>query len=214
MWQIVRTFPLMLLVLAIPIVPFLFFGEAFEIELQSYLRQDASESDLRLIVVALLSVDIFLPVPSSVISTVSGWRLGWLQGTLATWIGMTIGAIVGYLFALWLGPRFAGWFCRGDDLEGMKVLMRRFGPSVLVMTRAIPVFAEASVLLAGLHQLAFKRFFLSIVISNLMIALIYCSLGDLAAKYQWLAVAAGVSIGLPLLLAAISQRLVSLDSGD
>ncbi len=138
---------------------FLFFGEAFEIELQSYLGQDASESDLRLIVVALLSVDIFLPVPSSVISTVSGWRLGWLQGTLATWIGMTIGAIIGYLFALWLGPRFAGWFCPGDDLEGMKVLMRRFGPSVLVMTRAIPVFAEASVLMAGLHQLAFKRFF-------------------------------------------------------
>ena len=47
-----------------------------------------------------------------------------------------------------------------------------------------------------------------------MIALIYCSLADLAAKYQWLAVAAGVLIGLPLLLAAISQRLVSLDSGD
>ena len=113
------------LVLAIPIVPFLFFGEAFEIELQSYLGQDASESDLRLIVVALLSVDIFLPVPSSVISTVSGWRLGWLQGTLATWIGMTIGAIVGYLFALWLGPRFAGWFCRGDDLEGMKIQARQ-----------------------------------------------------------------------------------------
>lgn len=94
----------------------------------------------------------------------------------------------------------------------MKDLMNHYGPSVLILGRALPVFAEASVLMAGIHRLSWKRFFLPVVVSNFIIAMVYSSLGDLAAKYQWLAAAVGVSIGLPLLMAAITKNL--LGKGD
>jgi len=209
MWRLIRTFPLMMLVLAVPIVPFVFFGEMIEQVLRSNLASESDSTKVSLLIVVLLSTDIFLPIPSSVISTMSGWRLGWLTGTLVTWIGMTLGALAGYYLAWCFGSRFSKWFCRSDDLEAMQGLMSRFGPSVLIIGRAIPVFAEASVLMAGIHQLTWRRFFLPIVFSNFVIAVIYSSLGDLAARYQWLAAAVGVSIGIPVFLAAITRNLLS-----
>lgn len=212
MWQLLRTFPLMLAILAVPILPFVLFGDVIEQSLKESLDQDADTSTVSVVIVVLLSTDVFLPVPSSVLSTISGWRLGWFAGTLVTWLGMTIGAAAGYHLAWRLGPKFSSWFCRSDDLNQMKDLMNHYGPSVLILGRALPVFAEASVLMAGIHRLSWKRFFLPVVVSNFIIAMVYSSLGDLAAKYQWLAAAVGVSIGLPLLMAAITKNL--LGKGD
>ena len=76
MWQLLRTFPLMLAVLAVPIIPFMIWGESIENEIHEYLGKEANPFVAGLCIVILLSSDVFLPIPSSVLSTVSGWRLG------------------------------------------------------------------------------------------------------------------------------------------
>lgn len=205
--ELFRTFPLMCVVLLVPVIPFLFFGG----EMDQWLRGLASDppppSATFVLVVGLLATDILLPIPSSLVSTMSGWQLGWPLGTLATWLGMTLGASIGFGLARRFGRPFALWFSRGEDLDQMRQVSDRFGPTVLVLTRAMPVFAEASVLIAGIHSLAWRRFLPAVVLSNLGIAIAYAALGDYAEQHQWLPLALGVAIALPVLVAAFAKRL-------
>ena len=148
----------MCLVLLVPVLPFVLFGGQFEDWLQAVAEDPPSIPVTMALVIGLLSTDILLPIPSSVISTLSGWQLGWWLGTLATWIGMNLGAIIGFAMARRWGKPFAVWFSKEEDLERMRIVSDRYGPFVLVLTRAMPVFAEATVLIAGIHQLAWRRF--------------------------------------------------------
>jgi 3-dehydroquinate synthase len=88
------------------------------------------------------------------------------------------------------------------DLERLDDLTRQYGAVVLVVTRALPLLAEASVLLVGIHRLPWWRFWPPVLLSNLGIALAYAFFGEVAARNQWLPIALGVSLGLPVLLGA------------
>ena len=198
----------MCLVLLVPVLPFVLFGGQFEDWLQAVAEDPPSIPVTMALVIGLLSTDILLPIPSSVISTLSGWQLGWWLGTLATWIGMNLGAIIGFAMARRWGKPFAVWFSKEEDLERMRIVSDRYGPFVLVLTRAMPVFAEATVLIAGIHQLAWRRFLPAVIFSNLGIALAYSAFGDYAEQHQWLPLALGIAIAIPVMVAAVAQRLM------
>lgn len=208
MRELFRTLPLMCVVILVPVLPFLFFGGQFENWLRGVADDPPSTAATMALVVGLLSTDILLPIPSSVISTLSGWQLGWWKGTLATWLGMNIGAIVGFALARRWGQPFALWFSKAEDLDRMRDVSDRYGPFVLVLTRAMPVFAEASVLISGIHQLAWRRFLPAVLFSNLGIAVAYSAFGDYAEQHQWLPLALGIAVAVPILVAAIAQRLL------
>ena len=210
MRELFRTLPLMCGVLLIPIIPFLFFGQRLENWLQGMAEHPPSDLAVATWVIGLLSTDILLPIPSSVISTMSGWQLGWWRGTLATWTGMTIGAAVGFALARRWGHRIALWFSKPEDLVQARDLSNRFGPLILVITRGMPVFAEASVLMAGIHGLSWRKFFPAVVLSNLGIAVAYSVFGDYAEKNQWLPLALGIAVAVPILVAAVGQRLLGV----
>ena len=72
-------------VLLVPVLPFLLFGGQFDDWLRGLEEDPPSATATAALVVGLLAGDILLPIPSSVISTLSGWQLGWWRGTLATW---------------------------------------------------------------------------------------------------------------------------------
>ena len=93
-----------------------------------------------------------------------------------------------------------------EELQRIEQLSRRYGPSVLVVTRALPVFAEASVLLVGIERLAWRRFLPPVLLSNLGIALAYSAFGDFAAGHPWLPLALGISLALPLPLALFARH--------
>lgn len=206
MRELFRTFPLMCVVLLVPIIPFLFFGSQLEHWLRNIAEDPPSQWATAGLVVGLLSTDILLPIPSSVISTLSGVQLGWWKGTLSTWLGMNLGATIGFALARKWGHRFAAWFSKPQDLERMRPISDRYGPMVLVLTRALPVFAEASVLISGIHRLSWRRFLVPVVFSNLGIALGYAAFGDYANQNQSLALALGFSVAAPVLVAALARR--------
>ncbi|NND97696.1 MAG: TVP38/TMEM64 family protein [Pirellulaceae bacterium] len=206
MRELFRTLPLMCAVLLIPILPFLFFGGQVDDWLRGLAEDPPAPTATFALIVGLLATDILLPIPSSVISTLSGWQLGWFWGTVATWVGMNLGAVIGFALARRYGQPFAAWFSKPGDLERMMQISDRYGPTVLVLTRAMPVFAEASVLIAGIHQLSWRRFIPAIALSNLGIAIAYSVFGDFAQRHQWLPLALGVSIAVPVLVAAIAKR--------
>ncbi len=193
-------------VLLIPIVPFLLWGEQIEQWVRDWSERPGSKLMTAGLVVATLGTDVFLPIPSSFVSTLAGARLGTVLATGASWIGMTVGATLGFAIARTWGRPLAERFSSADELNHMQQLSDRLGPSVLVFTRALPVLAEAAVLLAGVHRLTWRRFLPPVVLSNLGIAWAYSAFGSFAEQNQWIAPALGISIALPLVLMAAARR--------
>lgn len=208
MRELLRTFPLMCAVLLIPILPFLAFGGQLADWLRGLSENPPAPVASFALVVALLSTDILLPIPSSVISTLSGWQLGWWWGGLATWCGMNLGAAAGFFVARIWGQPLALWFTREADLERARELNEQYGPALLVVTRAMPVLAEASVLMAGVHGMTWRRFLPAIALSNLGIAVAYAGFGDYAEQRQWLPFALGVAVAIPVVIASAGRWLL------
>lgn len=198
--------PLMAFVLLVPVLPFLLFGAQVEVWLRGFAAHPPAPGTTAAVIIGILATDILLPVPSSVISTLSGWQLGWWRGTMATWVGMNLGAILGFALARRWGRSLALRFSKEADLQRVREASDVYGPAVLVLTRAVPVLAEASVLLTGIHRLAWRRFLPAVLLSNLGIALAYAAFGNYAQQHQWLPLALGVSIAVPVLVAAAAQR--------
>lgn len=87
------------LTLAIPVTGFLIFGDEFEQGIGEAVRNFESSQQLFVAIVAVLAVDLFLPVPSSVVLTYGGMSLGILPATAAGCLGLLISSEIGY----WLG---------------------------------------------------------------------------------------------------------------
>lgn len=193
-------------VLLVPVLPFLAFGSQMESWIGRWRDKPPPPSATAGIVVGLLSTDIFLPIPSSVVSTLGGWQLGWLGGTAASWLGMSLGAVFGFALARRWGRPLALRFATPDDLARMESLTARYGPGILAFARGVPVLAEASVLLVGVNRLSWGRFLVPVLLSNLGVALAYSAFGEFAERHQWMPLALGISIALPVLLATVARR--------
>jgi uncharacterized membrane protein YdjX (TVP38/TMEM64 family) len=202
MWQFIRPMLPMVVILAIPIVPFLLFGEQLEARLQRWRDEPPAAHWVALTVIGLLASDIFLPVPSSVVCAIAGNQLGTWLGTLVTWMGMNLGAILGFLLAKSCGAAVAGWFSRESDLQRAGTMAERFGPPLLALARGVPVLAEATVLWMGLHGLSWRAFLPPVLLSNLALALVYCAIGDFAG----LAIALAASVAIPVALAIVARN--------
>jgi uncharacterized membrane protein YdjX (TVP38/TMEM64 family) len=206
--ELLRPMLPMIVVLAVPIVPFLIFGqEGMERALHEWRENPPLPMIVAAAVVGLLATDIFLPIPSSLVSTLAGWQLGAVGGTAASWVGMTLGAAIGFALARWFGQPAVAWLTRADDLARTRLLAERFGPALLVLGRGVPILAEATVLLLGMHGMSWRRFLPPVLLANLGLALAYSVFGQIAERYQWLPLALAIAIALPVLMIAAFRAL-------
>jgi uncharacterized membrane protein YdjX (TVP38/TMEM64 family) len=197
---------ILVVVLLVPILPFLSFGSSLETAIRRSFEREAALPVVAVSVVGLLATDIFLPIPSSFVSTVGGAALGTWAGTVASWLGLTLGAMLGFALARWAGPPLARRFASEEDLSRMQRMTGKSGPLVLVLARAVPVLAEASVLLLGATGLSWRRFLPPVAAANFGVALAYSALGDLARRFEMLPMVLAVSIALPVLAAGLVRK--------
>lgn len=204
--NVLRPLLLLTIVLMVPIVPFLVWGQQLEPWITHWAADSTDRLPLAMGVFGLLSTDVLLPIPSSFLSTLGGARLGWWLGTLVSWGGMTLGACVGFGVARRWGRPLALRLSRAEDLAAMDSAVAEWGIAVLVLARAVPVVAEASVLLVGVNGWSWRRFLPPVLASNLGIALAYSAFGEWASRHAWLPLALGVSVALPILIAAAYRQ--------
>jgi uncharacterized membrane protein YdjX (TVP38/TMEM64 family) len=197
--QVLQLFFLMLVL----IIPFLLFHERITAWWQHWQQSPPSMPVAASVVIGLLSSDIVLPIPSSLVATFAGIHMGGVLGTLACWTGMNIGCIVAFALARRYGSKFVERFSKPQELERVRSVSDRYGPFVLVLMRGAPVFAEASVRFVGLHKLTWRRFLLPVVGTNFVLSLFYCFFGEIAANNDLVSVAVGAAIALPVLLITI-----------
>jgi uncharacterized membrane protein YdjX (TVP38/TMEM64 family) len=131
--------------------------------------------------VGLLSADVLLPVPSSMVSTASGYLLGFWQGLAASWLGMTLACLIGYgigRFAKPLAIRIVG----EEDLE--RFSHHEAGAWVVAGSRAVPVLAEASVIVCGMAARPLGRFLFVCCLADLGLSVAYAAIGAWALHTQ------------------------------
>ena len=172
---------LWVILLGLVLVPFLLFEEQFNAFAAGITRSGTSRAVVGSAIFGLLALDVFLPVPSSIVSTAAGVFLGFVAGTVIVWTGMMVGCLIGYA----VGARGSGAARRlvGEDgIRRASRVVRRYGDVAIVLCRPVPVLAEASVVFAGLVHAPLSRFVRLTAFSNLGIALGYGAFGAFAYR--------------------------------
>jgi 3-dehydroquinate synthase len=208
------TKPLLLvtLVLVLPLVLLASVGESYEPFVARLKSDPPSATTVFVSVAAILATDLVLPVPSGPISTLAGSQLGIVAGTLASTIGMTIGGVMAFTLARRWGRPLAERFAGAEQLEELETSASTHGIWLVLLTRPLPVLAEAGVLLVGTLQMSWRAFLPTLVISNLLISLTYAILGHYARERDWLVIAVCAAIALPVAAAFVAKRGIALKS--
>lgn len=163
-------------------MPFFIFEEDFLHLSRQLTNSSNSEWIIGGSIILLLTSDIFLPIPSSLISTFSGYFFGLGIGTSISTLGMSLSCILAYITGYY-SPRFLpNVILQKKDIDTIQALYKKYGILALFITRPIPVLAEIAVFHYGLSKLSIKKFLITCFISNLFISLIYAYAGQTASK--------------------------------
>ena len=189
--------------LAFILIPFALFDEPLSAWTLNVIRENPRGASA--IIAIALAADVFLPVPSSVVSTLAGTLLGFAQGLAASFAGMSLGSILGYWFGATAGRAVIEKTVSTKDLDRVADAQQRLGGWSVVLSRPIPVLAEASVIAAGITRMPFQRFLLLSSLANLGISAAYAYTGATAADRDSFLLAFAGAIGLPALGLLLSQ---------
>lgn len=203
-----RTGALLVGVCVVIIVPFILWEEPIEAFFQDF---GALEGQARWLSAAILfgalALDIFLPVPSSLVSTLFGMLLGVGWGWLGSFLAMNVSAAIGY----WLGARGSALARRALG-EAESALLTDFfarrGPMALVALRAVPVLAEASCLFAGMARAPVGKSALALLLGNAAVSLMYALVGAWGREVDAMLPAFGASLLLSGVLMLLARRRV------
>lgn len=201
---------LIILFLAIPLIPFLFFGETMEGGIEQWIRSQESRSVVAAGVVVLLTVDVLLPVPSSIVCTVAGSSLGPFWGTLVSTLGMTLGALAGFGIGKFFGRIALQRWVDAEERRRLDRLVSRYGISILFLLRPVPLFAEGSLLFLGCSSMNWTVFLLATLPIHFCLALLYALLGH----YVSLPLATLLSVGIAMSFSAIAFVLTRRTTFD
>lgn len=149
--------------LLIPIVPFVIIGELPGERWLSAVDEDALVFGLT--GSGLLALDIFLPIPSSILGTFLGARLGFWPGLLCTWSGLVAGNLLGFAVARFASGRFRSW---------MPTFPKTTTQALVFLSRPVPIVAEAVALAAGATRMPVQHFFLLSAAGNAIYAVVLC----------------------------------------
>lgn len=175
---------------AVPLVSFLAWGTRLDHAVAAWLDPPPTPAVLAAAEVGILAVDILLPVPSSLVATLGGAQLGVAIGTACGWLGMTIGALAGWGLGRVVGHNAV---VRLDDdaRASLADRGRRLGPVLVVITRPLPLVAEAAAIMAGAAAMPMRSFVAAAASGNLAIAFAWSAAGALGRhgdQVQWMLV--------------------------
>ncbi len=185
------------IVLVLVLVPFWLLEESIARLTVALLQDSSGRVSVGAAIVLLLASDLFVPVPSSLVATASGMLLGLVPGMAATWVGMQSGALAGYGVGRWAGRRVAARIVGESELRRAAGAHARWGGLFLIASRAVPVLAEGSVVIAGVASMPLLRFFACVGMSNLAIATVYAGVGAYVRDVNTFLMAFAASILLP-----------------
>ena len=150
----------------------------------------------------VLSSDIVLPVPSSIIMYTNGLALGLLKGALLSLASVMVGSTVGY----YLGRASA---FRSTTSDKAMAIMEKYGALGIIITRGIPILSESIVFTAGYNRLNFKLFTLLNFIGYLPVCFIYAYFGQLAQDANLFLISFAASLLVSVALWVFGKKMIA-----
>ncbi len=133
--------------------------------------------------VGLLVVDVLAPVPSSIIMMANGILFGALGGTLLSMTGGFGAALAGY----WIGRRgdhVAKRWLGESALVRAHLFFERYGLMAVIVSRPVPILAEAVTIIAGISRMPAQKFYPAVLLGLLPTAAIYAVAGAYALEFR------------------------------
>ena len=164
--KVSRQVTVIVLTLAVPIIPFVIIGE-----LPGDKWLSAVDENAWLFGVSgsgLLTLDILLPIPSSIVGTFLGARLGFWFGFIFTWCGLVAGNLAGFSIARYASVQFRSWLPPFPSTTTQ---------AVVFLSRPVPVLAEAVALAAGTTEMPIRQFLFLSAAGNAIYAAVLCGNG-------------------------------------
>lgn len=194
------------LVLAI-VVPFLIWGDATAAWIETWISDRRPHAWTVLAFTGLLAADVVLPIPSSVVAVAAGMRLGFLGAVATIAVGATLGCLAGWAIGRGVGRPGLRRFVGPDALASLDVLVQRYGAGALLLARAVPVLAEASVIVAGTGRFGLARTLVVTGAANVVMALVYAGAGELAIATAHPELALAAALGVPGIAIVVARWL-------
>jgi 3-dehydroquinate synthase len=172
-----------LMFLLMVLVPYLIWEQPIN-QMTAAFLSSSNKFEVSGVVILLLTLDVFLPVPSSVVGTGSGLLLGWQLGFLSTFVGLMLGSLLGFSVGHLFRQTFFHRYFADHEFRHVSYDLANYGFLVLLLLRGVPVLAEMSVLAAGFHRYSTTRFVLAMILANTVLAAIHAYLGQSASASE------------------------------
>ncbi len=155
--------------------------------------------------IVILSGDLVLPVPTTMVISGLGFIYGtWLGGWIAS-VGLMVAGLAGYGVGRLCGERLARRWLGDRDFDRGHALFTRRGGWVVALSRALPVLPEVISCMAGVLRMPFRRFLISLAFGSLPMGFIFAWIGQTGHAVPWLSVV--LSLLVPALLWALASRV-------
>jgi len=134
-------------------------------------------------VVGLLAIDIFIPVPSSIVMVLSGAAFGVWWGALLAFTGSVGGEWLGFELARRYGTGLSSRFV-GDaaEVQRLNEILRQHGAAAVVVTRALPVVMETMSIVAGVSTMPRRTFLVASALGTAPIVVVYAYAGAVSRE--------------------------------
>lgn len=129
-------------------------------------------------IVGVLSIDLLLPVPSSLVMIASGALFGVGWGGCVSLAGSLIGNYIGFEVARTFGRAATERWIGDTQLRRMEQVFERHGAAAIVASRPVPVLMETLSVAAGLSNMRRTTFLISSLTGTIPIVFLYAYAGD------------------------------------
>ena len=163
------------ILITIVLIPFFIFEESINSWINVLISENADNTFiLAAILFAVLASDIFLPIPSCLLSAMCGAFLGPVLGFIVSFAAMSVSSVIGFFIgstASSLARRLM------SDNEKSLESNAKSGPFMLFILRPVPVLAECSCVYAGLRRYNFAKCLVWLSVGNAVISAVYAAIG-------------------------------------
>jgi uncharacterized membrane protein YdjX (TVP38/TMEM64 family) len=149
------------------------------------------------LIVALLSADVFLPVPSSVVMVLSGAAFGVVWGSCLALFGSVAGEWLGFELVKKYGRRVSSKLVGDEDRRRVESFFEHHGALAVIVTRPIPVVMETVSVVAGLSGMSRRAFVGASIGGTTPIVILYAYAGAMSRQ-------AGTMLPAAVILAAVA----------
>ena len=203
-----RLFWLFLGLAVLFLVPFLIWGDGLEQAFTqagavAWLRSYGAWAWAAALV--LLTVDLLLPLPATIIIAALGLLYGPVVGGLLGAGGAFLSGAVAYGLCRWYGRGAARWILGDEDLARGERLFARAGGWLVALSRWLPILPEVVACMAGLTRMPARAFFVALTCGTVPLGFTFAAIGAAGVDRPLLALA--VSAVVPVLLWVLVRPL-------